>query len=75
MWGIQKPESALFAKIAYGCVQEHDARLDRLVDAPDWLVMYHVLNDDEKSWLRVMAIRVSTPAKNGANMAGLGRSH
>ena len=47
----------MFAKIAYGCVQEHDARLDRLVDAPDWLVMYHVLNDDEKSWLRVMAIR------------------
>ncbi len=58
------PWSSCFAcrechDLTYRCVQQHDARLDRLVNAPDWLVMYHVLNEDEKGWLRVMAIRAA----------------
>jgi hypothetical protein len=58
------PPSSFFAcrqchNLTYRCVQEHDARLDRLVSGPDWLVMYHMLNKNEKGWLRVMAIRAA----------------
>ena len=43
----------------FRCVQEHDARLDWLVNAPDWFVMYLARSDEEKGWLRVMAIRAA----------------
>ena len=54
------PGSKLFAcrechDLTYRCVQEHDARLDRLVKAPDWVVA-HLVVHGRGPW-RVLAIR------------------
>jgi hypothetical protein len=65
MFKLYRPlGSSLFAcrgchNLTYRSVQQHDARLDQLVSAPDWLVMSYVQNDGEKGWLRVMAIRAA----------------
>src|SRR5947207_8423865 len=35
--------------LTYLCVQKHDARLDRLVNAPDWLI-WHCIRHGEGPW-------------------------
>jgi hypothetical protein len=37
------------ATISDTCVQKHDARLDRLVNAPDWLI-WHCIRHGEGPW-------------------------
>jgi hypothetical protein len=65
MFKLYRPfASSFFAcrqchNLTYRRVQEHDARLDRLVNSPDWLLMSYARNDDEKGWLRVMALRAA----------------
>jgi hypothetical protein len=54
------PGSAFFGcrrchDLAYRCVQQHDARLDWLVKAPDWLLMYY-MRHGEGPW-RLLACR------------------
>ena len=54
------PGSPFFAcrqchELTYRCVQQHDARLDWLVKAPDWLLM-HYMKHGEGPW-RLLACR------------------